>query len=61
MKKPKLPDFKKMSDLEIAKFWEEHDAAEFWPEMAVEKEAFLNKRPKKAIKSPAPKGSVIKL
>lgn len=48
-KKPKLPDFKKMSDLEIAKFWEEHDAAEFWPEMAVEKEAFVDKRPKKAI------------
>lgn len=48
-KKPKLPDFKKMSDIEIARFWEEHDAAEFWPEMVVEKEAFVDKRPKKAI------------
>jgi len=48
-KKPKLPDFKKMSDIEIARFWEEHDASEFWPEMAVEKEAFVDKRLKKAI------------
>jgi len=48
-RKPKLPDFKKMSDLEIAKFWDDHDAAAFWPEMAVEKGAFVDKRPKKAI------------
>lgn len=48
-KKKKLPDFKKMSDIEIAKFWDEHDAAEFWPEMKEEKEPFVDKRPKKAI------------
>lgn len=35
--------------MEIAKFWEEHDAAEFWPEMAVRKERFVDKRQKKAI------------
>ena len=48
-KKLKLPNFKKMSDIEIAKCWDEHDAAEFWPEMAAEKERFVDKRPKKAI------------
>jgi predicted DNA binding CopG/RHH family protein len=46
---PRLPNFKKMSDIEIAKFWDEHDAAEFWPEIAAEKEAFADKRPKKSI------------
>ncbi len=35
--------------MEIAKFWEEHDVAEFWPEMAVGKERFVDKRQKKAI------------
>ena len=49
MKKSKLPDFKQMSDIEIAKFWEEHDSADFWPEMKAEKEAFVDKRPKKSI------------
>ena len=48
-KKSKLPDFSKMSDIEIAVFWEEHDAADFWPEMKVEKEGFVDKRPKKSI------------
>ncbi len=48
-KKSKLPDFKKMSDLEIAEFWAEHDAAEFWPDMTPEKERFVDKRQKKAI------------
>lgn len=47
-KKTELPDFKKMSDPEIAKFWESHDASEFWPEMKEEKE-FKDKRPKKTI------------
>ncbi len=47
-KKTTLPDFKKMSDIEIAKFWEEHDAAEFWPKMKTEK-ALKDKRPKKII------------
>lgn len=49
IKKAKLPDFKKMTDKEIAKFWEEHDASEFWPEMKEEKEVFKDKRPKKTI------------
>ena len=38
-----------MSDLEIAEFWAEHDAAEFWPAMTPEKERLVDKRPKKAI------------
>jgi len=44
-----LPDFKKMTDKEIAKFWEENDACDFWPDLKEEKEAFVDKRPKKAI------------
>jgi len=38
-----------MTDLEIAEFWEEHDAADFWPALKEAKVAFVDKRPKKAI------------
>lgn len=46
---PNLPDFKKMSDREIAKFWDEHDTVDFWPEMTAEEKPFVDKQPKKAI------------
>lgn len=48
-KKPKLPDFNKMSDREIAEFWDTHDAADYWDEMEEVKERFIDVRPKKVI------------
>ena len=44
-----LPDFNKMTDKEIAKFWEEHDAGDYWPSLKKEKEQFKNKALKKTI------------
>lgn len=32
-KKPKLPNFNKMTLEEIAEFWETHDSADYWDQM----------------------------
>lgn len=48
-KKVKLPDFSKMTDKEIAKFWRTHDVSKFWDKMKEVKEPFRDVRPKKAI------------
>lgn len=45
----KLPDFKEMTDEEIADFWRTHDASEFWADMESVREKFRDIRPKKAI------------
>ncbi len=45
----KLPDFKKMTDEQIAEFWDTHDVAEFWTDMEDVKESFKDIRPKKSI------------
>jgi predicted DNA binding CopG/RHH family protein len=45
----KLPDFKKMTDEQIAEFWDTHDASEFWADMEDAKESFRDVRPKKSI------------
>lgn len=47
-KKPELPDFSKMSEDEIAEFWDTHDAGDYWDQMEEVKEKFIV-RPKKAI------------
>ena len=33
MKAKKLPDFSKMTLEEIARFWDEHDSADYWDQM----------------------------
>lgn len=45
----KLPDFSKMTNKEIAVFWESHDVSEFWADMAETDERFIDARPKKSI------------
>lgn len=45
----KLPDFSKMSDKQIAEFWDTHDVTEYWDQLKPVKEPFIDKRPKKAI------------
>jgi predicted DNA binding CopG/RHH family protein len=48
IEKPELPDFSKMSEDEIAEFWETHDVSDYWDRMEEVKEKFIV-RPKKAI------------
>jgi len=47
--KKKLPDFSKMSDEEIADFWDKHNVTDYWDQLRPAKEQFIDKRPKKAI------------
>jgi len=48
-KQPELPDFSKMSEDEIADFWETRDSTDYWDEMEEVREPFIDVRPKKAI------------
>lgn len=45
----KLPDFKKMSDAQIAEFWETHEVTEFTDDLMQVTETFVDVRPKKTI------------
>lgn len=58
----KLPDFSRMSDEDIADFWETHDSADFWDQMEpVSEPLVFATSPKKSISIRLPEAMTIKL
>lgn len=47
--KKKLPDFSKMTDDEIADFWDTNDSADYWDQMEEVKEEYVDKHVMKPI------------
>jgi len=47
--KKRLPDFSKMTDEQIADFWDTHDSTDYWDQLEPVKEPFIDKRKMKQI------------
>jgi len=57
-----LPDFSRMSDDEIANFWDTHDSADYWNQMKpVSEPLVFATSPKKSISIRLPEAMTIKL
>lgn len=58
----RLPDFSRMSDEEIAAFWDSHSTADYWDQMApVDEPVFLATSPKKAVSIRLPEAMTVRL
>lgn len=57
-----LPDFSRMSDEEIARFWDTHDSADFWDQLEpVDEPIVFATSPKKSISIRLPEAMTVKL
>lgn len=61
-KPAELPNFSRMSDAEIADFWQSHDSADYWDQMEpVSEPLVFATSPKKSISIRLPEAMTIKL
>lgn len=57
-----LPDFSRMSDEEITRFWDTHDSADFWDQLEpVDEPIVFATSPKKSISIRLPEAMTVKL